>query len=399
MLTGKCVVVGVTGGIAAYKACELVSRLKKLNADVRVIMTRNATEFVQPLTFQSLSRNPVSVDTFANIQTWEIEHIALAQRADAFVIAPATANIIAKLACGIADDMLSTTAMATRAPLIIAPAMNTAMLEHPATQANMLTLEKRGARFVAPGVGLLACGDKGAGRMSEPEDIAKAIVEVLAPREDLAGLRVVVTAGPTAEPIDPVRFITNRSSGKMGYALAQAARMRGASVTLISGPTALDAPKGVNMVRIGTTQELFDAVMANADADIVIQAAAPADYRAAQVSDKKIKRTGDNLAIELVPNPDIAAALGKLKRPGQTLVGFAAETNDVLANARGKLERKSLDMIVANDVTRAGAGFDVDTNIVTLIDKLETRELPIMSKLDVAHGILDRVVQLRAGKR
>ena len=396
MLTGKCVVVGVTGGIAAYKACEVVSRLKKLNADVRVIMTRNATEFVQPLTFQSLSHNPVSVDTFANIQTWEIEHIALAQRADLFIIAPATANIIGKLACGIADDMLSTTVMATRAPVLIAPAMNTAMLENPATQQNLRTLESRGMRMIAPGVGMLACGTSGAGRMSEPEQIVAAAVEALRPREDFAGLEVVVTAGPTAEPLDPVRFITNRSSGKMGYALAAAARARGADVTLISGPTALDAPAGVNVVHIRTTQELYDAVMANAGADVVIQAAAPADYRAREVSPTKIKRTGETLMVELVPNPDIAAALGERKHAGQTLVGFAAETNDVVDNAQGKLRRKSLDLIVANDVTRAGAGFDVDTNIITLIDAGSTRELPLMTKREAADRILDRVLELRA---
>ena len=396
MLTGKCVVVGVTGGIAAYKACEVVSRLKKLNADVRVIMTRNATEFVQPLTFQSLSHNPVSVDTFANIQTWEIEHIALAQRADLFIIAPATANIIGKLACGIADDMLSTTVMATRAPVLIAPAMNTAMLENPATQQNIRTLKSRGMRMIAPGVGMLACGTSGAGRMSEPEQIVAAAVEALRPREDFAGLAVVVTAGPTAEPLDPVRFITNRSSGKMGYALAAAARARGADVTLISGPTALDAPAGVNVVRIRTTQELYDAVMAHAGADVVIQAAAPADYRAREVSPTKIKRTGETLMVELVPNPDIAAALGERKRAGQTLVGVAAETNDVVANAQGKLRRKSLDLIVANDVTRAGAGFDVDTNIITLIDAGSTRELPLMTKREAADRILDRVLELRA---
>lgn len=398
MLSGKCVVVGVTGGIAAYKTCEVVSRLKKLHADVRVIMTRNATEFVNPLTFQSLSHNPVSVDTFANIQTWEIEHIALAQRADVFVIAPATANIIGKLACGIADDMLSTTVMATHAPVLIAPAMNTAMLENPATQQNMETLSKRGMRFIAPGTGMLACGTSGAGRMSEPSQIVDEIVRTLKPREDFAGLHVVVTAGPTVEPLDPVRYITNRSSGKMGYAIAEAAHARGAQVTLISGPTAIQPPQGVDVLRIGTTQELFDAVLANADADIVIQAAAPADYRAREVSATKIKRTGDSLMIELVPNPDIAAALGVRKHPGQTLVGFAAETNNVIENAQGKLKRKSLDLIVANDVTRKGAGFDVDTNIVTLIDADGMKELPMMTKREVADGILDRVSELRAQK-
>lgn len=396
MLSGKCVVVGVTGGIAAYKTCEVVSRLKKLHADVRVIMTKNATEFVSPLTFQSLSHNPVSVDTFANIQTWEIEHIALAQRADVFVIAPATANIIGKLACGIADDMLSTTVMATHAPVLIAPAMNTAMLENAATQQNMRTLSERGMRFIAPGTGMLACGTSGAGRMSEPSQIVDEIVRTLRPREDFAGLSVVVTAGPTAEPLDPVRYITNRSSGKMGYAIAEAAHARGAHVTLISGPTAIQPPKGVDFVRIGTTQELYDAVLGHADADVVIQAAAPADYRAREISPTKIKRTGDSLMIELVPNPDIAAALGARKHPGQTLVGFAAETNNVIENAQGKLKRKSLDLIVANDVTRAGAGFDVDTNIVTLVDGEGMKELPMMTKREVADGILDRVAELRA---
>ena len=396
MLSGKCVVVGVTGGIAAYKTCEVVSRLKKLHADVRVIMTKNATEFVSPLTFQSLSHNPVSVDTFANIQTWEIEHIALAQRADVFVIAPATANIIGKLACGIADDMLSTTVMATHAPVLIAPAMNTAMLENAATQQNMRTLSERGMRFIAPGTGMLACGTSGAGRMSEPSQIVDEIVRTLRPREDFAGLSVVVTAGPTAESLDPVRYITNRSSGKMGYAIAEAAHARGAHVTLISGPTAIQPPKGVDVVRIGTTQELYDAVLGHADADVVIQAAAPADYRAREISPTKIKRTGDSLMIELVPNPDIAAALGARKYPGQTLVGFAAETNNVIENAQGKLKRKSLDLIVANDVTRAGAGFDVDTNIVTLIDGEGMKELPMMTKREVADGILDRVAELRA---
>lgn len=396
MLSGKCVVVGVTGGIAAYKTCEVVSRLKKLHADVRVIMTKNATEFVSPLTFQSLSHNPVSVDTFANIQTWEIEHIALAQRADVFVIAPATANIIGKLACGIADDMLSTTVMATHAPVLIAPAMNTAMLENAATQQNMRTLSERGMRFIAPGTGMLACGTSGAGRMSEPSQIVDEIVRTLRPREDFAGLSVVVTAGPTAEPLDPVRYITNRSSGKMGYAIAEAAHARGAHVTLISGPTAIQPPKGVDVVRIGTTQELYDAVLGHADADVVIQAAAPADYRAREISPTKIKRTGDSLMIELVPNPDIAAALGARKHPGQTLVGFAAETNNAIENAQGKLKRKSLDLIVANDVTRAGAGFDVDTNIVTLIDGEGMKELPMMTKREVADGILDRVAELRA---
>ena len=274
--------------------------------------------------------------------------------------------------------------------------MNTAMLENAATQQNMRTLSERGMRFIAPGTGMLACGTSGAGRMSEPSQIVDEIVRTLRPREDFAGLSVVVTAGPTAEPLDPVRYITNRSSGKMGYAIAEAAHARGAHVTLISGPTAIQPPKGVDVVRIGTTQELYDAVLGHADADVVIQAAAPADYRAREISPTKIKRTGDSLMIELVPNPDIAAALGARKHPGQTLVGFAAETNNVIENAQGKLKRKSLDLIVANDVTRAGAGFDVDTNIVTLIDGEGMKELPMMTKREVADGILDRVAELRA---
>ena len=286
--------------------------------------------------------------------------------------------------------------MATHAPVLIAPAMNTAMLENAATQQNMRTLSERGMRFIAPGTGMLACGTSGAGRMSEPSQIVDEIVRTLRPREDFAGLSVVVTAGPTAEPLDPVRYITNRSSGKMGYAIAEAAHARGAHVTLISGPTAIQPPKGVDFVRIGTTQELYDAVLGHADADVVIQAAAPADYRAREISPTKIKRTGDSLMIELVPNPDIAAALGARKHPGQTLVGFAAETNNVIENAQGKLKRKALDLIVANDVTRAGAGFDVDTNIVTLIDGEGMKELPMMTKREVADGILDRVAELRA---
>lgn len=396
MLTDKCVVVGVTGGIAAYKACELVSRLKKLHADVRVIMTKNATEFVNPLTFQSLSHNPVSVDTFQNIQTWEIEHVALAQRADLFIVAPATANLMAKLACGIADDMLTTTLLAARVPILIAPAMNTAMWESPATRRNLEILKGRGIRFAAPDKGMLACGTSGTGRMSEPCELVEAAKQLICRRSDMRGLRVTVTAGPTIEPIDPVRYITNRSSGRMGYALAEAAQMRGAAVTLISGPVSIDAPYGVNVVRISTTNELYAAVMANADADVIIQAAAPADFRVDTYSATKIKRTDDALTLELRPNPDIAAELGRRRQAGQTLVGFAAETNDVCRNARGKLERKALDLIVANDVTRAGAGFDVDTNIVTLIDALSQRELPIMSKREVADRVLDRVLELRA---
>lgn len=395
MLSGKCVVVGVTGGIAAYKTCEVVSRLKKLHADVRVIMTKNATEFVSPLTFQSLSHNPVSVDTFANIQTWEIEHIALAQRADVFVIAPATANIIGKLACGIADDMLSTTVMATHAPVLIAPAMNTAMLENAATQQNMRTLSERGMRFIAPGTGMLACGTSGAGRMSEPSQIVDEIVRTLRPREDFAGLSVVVTAGPTAEPLDPVRYITNRSSGKMGYAIAEAAAARGARVLLASGPVNLNPPKGVELISVESSKELCAAVLSHADeADIVIQAAAPADFTPETVADQKIKKTGSDLALRLVPTTDIARELGSRKRPGQILVAFAAETERLIENAKRKLEKKNADLVVANDVTRPGAGFGGNTNIVSLVTRDSAEELPIMPKSGVADAILDRVARL-----
>ena len=394
----KCVVLGVTGGIAAYKACELLRLLQKQGADVYVVMTKNAGRFVAPLTFETLSGHPVACDTFERPATWEVEHVALAKRADLFLIAPATANILAKMACGIADDMLSTTVLATRAPVLVAPAMNTGMWENPATQYNLSVLVSRGVRVVAPASGHLACGDSGAGKLEDVAVIAQAAMDILSGQErDMEGLRVMVTAGPSREALDPVRYISNRSSGKMGYAIARAAQRRGAQVTLLSGPVALSCPQGVELVPFTTTGELLERASAlAAQQDVLIQAAAPADYRAREVSPTKIKRTGETLMVELVPNPDIAAALGERKRAGQTLVGFAAETNDVVANAQGKLRRKSLDLIVANDVTRAGAGFDVDTNIITLIDAGSTRELPLMTKREAADRILDRVLELRA---
>ncbi|MBQ8082124.1 MAG: bifunctional phosphopantothenoylcysteine decarboxylase/phosphopantothenate--cysteine ligase CoaBC [Clostridia bacterium] len=393
----KCIVLGVTGGIAAYKACEVASRLVKGGFSVYTIMTENATKLVAPLTFQTLTKHPVVTDTFAPPVTFEVEHIALAQRADLFLIAPATANILAKLAHGIADDMLSTTALATRAPLLLAPAMNTGMWDNAATQANVRLLKDRGARFVGPEGGLLACGDSGMGRMSEPADIFQAAQELLNARSDLSGLRVLVTAGPTREAMDPVRFLTNRSSGKMGYAIADAAKRRGAEVTLVSGPVALSAPAGVQVLPISSTEDLLSVMLEQAPQhDIIIQAAAPADFRPVSVAENKIKKgSDDTLTVSFTQTPDVAKAVGQQKRKGQTLVGFAAETELVLEHALQKLDAKRLDLIVANDVTQPGAGFDVDTNIITLIDHARQETLPLMSKRDAANAILDRVLALR----
>lgn len=392
-----CVVLGVTGGIAVYKACELLRLLQKRGIDVFVVMTQNACRFVAPLTFETLSGHPVAVDTFDRPQTWEVEHIALAKRADLFLIAPATANIMGKMACGIADDMLSTTVMATRAPVLVAPAMNTGMWENAAVQQNVKTLRARGVEIVAPVSGHLACGDNGAGKLEDVAVIAERACELLFAKKDMEGLRVMVTAGPSREALDPVRYISNRSSGKMGYAIAQAAQKRGAEVTLLSGPVAIEAPQGVKLVPFTTTQELLDRASELAqEQDLLIQAAAPADYRAKEIAPQKIKKHGgEPMTFTLVENPDVAATLGKAKRSGQVFVGFAAETNDVLAHARDKLARKNLDMIVANDVTRPGAGFDVDTNIVTLITKDGQEALPMMSKAEVAQRILDRALALR----
>ena len=397
-LAGRHVVLGVTGGIAAYKSCEVVSRLRKFGASVHVIMTKNATEFVRPLTFETLSNNPVVTDTFARPETWEVEHIALAQRAEVFVVAPATANILAKMACGIADDMLSTTILATKAPILVAPAMNTGMWTAEATRRNCETLKQRGVHFVGPDSGLLACGDTGAGRMSEPAAIVEAIVELLCPKQDMVGLRVMVTAGATRERFDPVRYMTNDSSGKMGFAVAEASRARGAEVTVIAGHTTAPEPTGVNIVRADSTQDLYDAVVSHAPRmDVVIQAAAPADYRFARTYDQKHKKQdGEPLLVELVENPDIAAEVGRRKQPGQTLVGFAAETGLKLDNARKKLDKKNLDLIVFNDVTAPGAGFNVDTNIATLVTRTGETECPLRTKRELADDILDAVMALRS---
>jgi phosphopantothenoylcysteine decarboxylase / phosphopantothenate---cysteine ligase len=396
-LKGKEVVLGVTGGIAVYKSVELVSRLVKAGANVHVIMTKNATEFVTPLTFETMSRNPVVTDTFARPDKWEVEHIALAKRAELFVIAPATANVMAKMAAGIADDMLTTTVLATKAPILLAPAMNTGMWTAAATQANLAVLKSRGVQLIGPAGGYLACGDTGVGRMSEPAEIAEAIDKLLNPKQDFAGLKVMVTAGATRERLDPVRYLTNDSSGKMGFAIAEAAAKRGAEVTLVCGAATAVRPEGIPVVQVESTRDLYNAVTERApQMDVVIQAAAPADYRFAQTWDQKMKKAdGEPLTLTLVENPDIAAAVGQMKHEGQILVGFAAETEHLLENAQKKLKKKNLDLIVANDVSKPGAGFNVDTNIATLITAAGAVEYPLRTKKQLAEDILDTVAELR----
>ena len=396
-LTGKEIVLGVTGGIAAYKSAEIVSRLRHSGANVHVIMTRNATEFITPLTFQTLSANPVVTDTFAAPEYWNVEHVALAKLADIFVVAPATANILAKMATGIADDMLSTTLLATKAPILVAPAMNTGMWTAQATQKNVKVLKERGVRMIGPESGILACGDQGAGRMSEPETIVGEICRILARKEDFAGKKILITAGATRERLDPVRFITNDSSGKMGFAIAEAARDRGAEVTVIRGSVTAEIPAGVRMIPIESASELYDAMMQEApEQDVIIQAAAVSDYRPAEQKDRKIKKeSGSDLTLILTENPDIAKAVGEQKKPGQTLVGFAAETDNLRKNAKSKLEKKKLDMIVANDVTKPGAGFNVDTNIAVLITSDGSTEEPLQTKRQLAERILDKVLEIR----
>lgn len=395
-LSGKTVVLGISGGIAAYKACEVVSRLVKQGAQVHVIMTKSACEFVRPLSLQTLSMNPVAVDTFEAPVAWEVEHISLAKKADLLLIAPATANVIAKLALGLADDMLTTTALATKAPLLIAPAMNTVMWMHPATQQNLKTLVERGAVTVGPEGGQLACGDIGAGRMSEPVDIVSACVNLLTQEQDLSGLKVLVTAGPTREMLDPVRFITNRSSGKMGYAIARAASKRGAQVTLVSGPVKLSPIEGVDMRYVQSTNDLLTALTELAPLqDLVIQAAAPADFQAESISPQKLKKQGEGgMTLRLVQTPDVAQSIGKNKRPDQVFIGFAAETEELRNNAQKKLIKKNLDLIALNDVSEAGSGFDVDTNRLTLIGKEGESALPLLSKQEAANRLLDEALRL-----
>lgn len=390
MLTGKNIVLGVTGGIAVYKAVDLVSRLRKLNANVYVVMTEHAKAFVTPLTFQSMSQNYVVHDMFEEPKTWDVEHIALAKKADLFVVAPATANVIGKVANGIADDFLTTTLMATPATVVFAPAMNTNMYANPITQRNIESLKTLGYEFIAPGEGRLACGDVGAGKMAEPQEIVDYIVAYFEPKElPLKGRKVLVSAGPTIEKIDPIRFITNRSTGKMGYAIAQMALEMGAEVTLVSGPTNLTPPKGVTFVPVESALEMYDAIMSVLNAqDIIVKTAAVADYRPLQASEIKIKKSDGELEMKFTRNPDILKSIGE-KKTHQVLVGFAAETNNVMDYAKKKIEGKNLDFIVANDVSMTGAGFGTDTNIVTLIDKAgHVEALPQLSKSEVAKKVL-----------
>lgn len=398
MLQGKKIVLGVTGGIAVYKAVDLVSRLRKAGCEVRVVMTEHAQQFVTPLTFKEISGNAVATSMWNANQEFNVEHIALANWADAFLVAPATANILAKMACGIADDLLSTTLLAAQAPIVVCPAMNTGMYQNPATQENIAKLQERGVTVMPPAVGHLACGTSGPGRLPEPQQIVEFMSAFFAGREgDLRGLRVLVTAAGTREPIDPVRYVGNRSSGKMGYAVAQMAAERGADVLLISGPSALAAPPNVRLVNVETTNEMLEACLAAyGDVDIVIKAAAVADYRPRDVADQKIKKkTDDALTVVMDKNPDILKTLGA-KKEQQVLVGFAAETQNLLANAREKVVKKNLDMIVANDVTAAGAGFNSDTNIVKfLFANGDVRELEQMPKVDVANKILDEAIRIR----
>lgn len=398
MLQGKKIVLGVTGGIAVYKAVDLVSRLRKAGCEVRVVMTDHAQQFVTPLTFKEISGNAVATSMWNANQEFNVEHIALANWADAFLVAPATANILAKMACGIADDLLSTTLLAAQAPIVVCPAMNTGMYQNPATQENIAKLQERGVTVMPPAVGHLACGTSGPGRLPEPQQIVEFMSAFFAGREgDLRGLRVLVTAAGTREPIDPVRYVGNRSSGKMGYAVAQMAAERGADVLLISGPSALATPPNVRVVNVETTNEMLEACLAAyGDVDIVIKAAAVADYRPRDVADQKIKKkTDDALTVVMDKNPDILKTLGA-KKEQQVLVGFAAETQNLLANAREKVVKKNLDMIVANDVTAAGAGFNSDTNIVKfLFANGDVRELEQMPKVDVANRILDEAIRIR----
>ena len=386
----KCVVVGVSGGVAVYKALDVISRLRKKDVEVHVIMTKSATEFVTPLSFQSLSQNMVIIDIFAEPKAWEIQHISLAKKADLMLIVPATANIIGKVANGIADDMLSTTIMATKAPVVFCPAMNTNMYENPIVQRNINLLKEFGYEFIEPASGRLACGDEGKGKLQDTEIIAEETLRRLHSTKDLLGKKVVVTAGPTMVPIDPVRILTNRSSGKMGYSIAEEARDRGAEVVLISGPTSLIKPNGIKVIDIKTNEDMFNAIKNEfKDADIVIKSAAVADYKAKNYSNEKIKKTGDDLNLIFERDRDILKTLGDMKE-NQILVGFAAESSNLKENAKGKLERKNLDYIVANDISNQETGFASDENKVTIISKSgEEVSLEKMSKREVAKNIFD----------
>lgn len=395
MLKGKTVLLGVTGSIAAYKIANLASMLVKLHCNVHVIMTQNATNFIHPITFETLTNNRCIVDTFDRNFQYNVEHVALAKQADVVMIAPASANVIAKLAHGLADDMLTTTVLACTCKKIVSPAMNTQMYNNQITQDNIQKLRDYDFEVIDPACGFLACRDTGAGKMPEPEVLLDYILKEIAFEKDMAGLNVLVTAGPTQEAIDPVRYITNHSTGKMGYAIANCAMLRGANVTLVTGPTNIKKPPFINVVEIKSAQDMFDAVTSHADEqNIIIKAAAVADYRPANVSSEKVKKSDDELAIELERTPDILKHLGENKKKDQFLCGFSMETQNMLENSRAKLTKKNLDMIVANNLKVSGAGFGTDTNIVTLITKEKETELTIMSKDDVAKCILDEILGL-----
>ena len=399
MLSGKTVVVGVCGGIAAYKAVDVISRLKKLHAEVHVIMTENAAKFVTPLTFQAISHNPVTVDMFSEPDTWDIKHVSLAEKADLFLIAPATGNVIGKIAAGIADDMLTTSVMAAKAPVLLAPAMNHNMYENPIVQSNISKLKSLGYIFIEPETGMMACGTVGKGRLPQPEVIVESVVNLLSGKKDMKGLKVLVTAGPTQEAIDPVRYITNRSSGRMGFAFAHCAVSRGAQVKLVCGPVNIPKPYGIETVDVVSAAQMYEKVSElYKECDIVIFMAAVADYRCEEVYSRKIKKEGEQLTLKLVKNPDIARELGKNKG-GRIFIGACAETDNLVENAMAKLESKNFDIIMANDVTQEGAGFGVETNIVTIVRKDGTViELPLMSKKEVADRILDEAVKLVKGR-
>ena len=395
MLKGKTVLLGITGSIAAYKIAYLASALHKLHADVHVLMTENATNFINPITFETLTGNKCLVDTFDRNFQFQVEHVSIAKKADVVMIAPASANVIGKLANGLADDMLTTTVMACRCQKILAPAMNTAMYENPVVQDNIRKLQTYGYEVITPASGYLACGDTGAGKMPEPETLLEYILKEAAFQKDLAGKKLLVTAGPTQEAIDPVRCLTNHSSGKMGYAIAKMAMLRGAEVTLVSGPTAIEPPLFVKVVPVTSARDMFEAVTGLSDEqDIIIKAAAVADYRPKQVSEDKVKKKDDQVSIELERTDDILKYLGQHKKQGQFLCGFSMETRDMLRNSRAKLEKKNLDMVAANNLKVEGAGFQGDTNVLTLITQDDEVSLPLMSKEDAALKILDKILLL-----
>lgn len=398
MLSGKTVLLGVSGGIAAYKSAALASMLKKLHADVHVLMTENAAQFISPVTFESLTGNKCVIDTFDRNFQFNIQHVSLAKRADAVLVAPATANVLAKFAHGLADDMLTTTVLACTCPKIVAPAMNTRMYENPITQDNLATLRHYGFTVVEPASGYLACGDTGAGKMPEPEELCDWLLQAIQCEKDLAGKKILVTAGPTREALDPVRYLTNHSTGKMGYAVARAASRRGADVTLVTGPTELPPPRFCTVVPVTSAAEMFEAVTTRSrEMDVIVKAAAVADYTPAQVAGDKIKKSDADLTLPLTRTQDILGWLGAHKRPGQFLCGFSMETRDMLENSRKKLQKKNLDLIAANNVKVPGAGFAGDTNVLTLIAPEFEEELPLLSKDAAAHRLLD-LIRDRTGK-